>query len=154
VRRRHHVEEPIVLSKSQCLTGGSVTARLLDLVGDDTPRVFIDVIGVGSSVYDHTEAYLGHLAVPVTASAAAQGVREGQYANRRAQMYWQMRERMDPATSMLELPPSTALYSELAAPEYSINARGILIEPKESLIRRLGRSPDLADACVMACSRW
>jgi hypothetical protein len=52
----------------------------------------------------------------------------------------------------LELPPSTSLYSELSAPEYTLSARGIQVQSKEDLIRKLGRSPDLADAVVLACS--
>jgi hypothetical protein len=152
VRRRYHVDEQIILPREQCLSGGSVAARVLDIIGDSSPWVRVDVIGVGSSVYDHLQAYLGALVEPVTASAAATAGANGSYNNRRAQDWWTLRERLDPASSVIELPPSAKLYSELAAPEYTLNARGILVEGKESLIKKLGRSIDLADSLVLACA--
>jgi hypothetical protein len=150
-RHRNYVAEPIVLSREQSATGGAVTARILEIIGDENPRIRVDGIGVGSSVVDHLQAYVGHLVEPVINSQSAPG-RKGEYINRRAYDYWNLRQRLDPATSTLELPPSTALYSELSAPEYTLSARGIQVQSKEDLIRKLGRSPDIADAVVLACS--
>ncbi len=150
-RHRNWVAEPIILSREESATGGSVTARILQIIGDENPRVRVDGIGVGSSVVDHLHAYIGHLCESVINSQAAPG-RKGEYTNRRAYDYWNLRQRLDPATSTLQLPPSTALYSELSAPEYTLTARGIQVQSKEDLIRKLGRSPDIADAVVLACS--
>jgi hypothetical protein len=44
------------------------------------------------------------------------------------------------------------LRADLAAPVYSVSARGILIESKDELRRRLGRSPGKGDAVVMCLS--
>jgi hypothetical protein len=152
-RYRHHVAEPIVLSRDECATGGSVAARVLQIIGDHNPRVRVDGIGVGASVVDHLTSYLGSFMVEDVQNAGKPiGAREGQFANRRAQDYWGLRTRLDPANALLSLPPSMALYSELGMPEYSIGPRGVIIQSKEDIIRKHGRSPDLADACVLACS--
>lgn len=48
------------------------------------------------------------------------------------------------------LPDDEALLAELSALRYSFNARGkIKVEEKDAARRRLGRSPDLADAAVL-----
>ncbi|MBR1486719.1 MAG: hypothetical protein IJ597_05645, partial [Synergistaceae bacterium] len=48
-------------------------------------------------------------------------------------------------------PPDDELLSELAAVKYKIDARGaIQIESKEEMKKRLGHSPDRADAVVLA----
>ena len=40
--------------------------------------------------------------------------------------------------------------SELAAPLWKLTQRGILVEPKDDIKDKLGRSPDKADAVVFA----
>lgn len=149
-RHRNYIAEPIVLSREDSTSGGKVCARILQIIGDESPRVRVDAIGVGSSVYDHLHQYLGHTVEAVINSHAAPG-KKGEFVNRRAFDYWNLRTRLDPATSTLELPPSTSLYSELSAPEYTVGPRGIQVQSKEDLIKKLGRSPDLADALVLAC---
>jgi hypothetical protein len=44
------------------------------------------------------------------------------------------------------------LRADLAAPTYEVSARGLLIESKDDLRKRLGRSPGKGDAVVMALS--
>jgi hypothetical protein len=48
------------------------------------------------------------------------------------------------------LPPDPELRADLAAPTYSVTARGILIESKDELRKRLGRSTGKGDVCTMA----
>lgn len=49
------------------------------------------------------------------------------------------------------LPDDEALFDELAAPRWRASSGGkIQVEPKDGLRDRLGRSPDRADAVVMA----
>jgi hypothetical protein len=150
-RHSNYVAEPIILSREESATGGGVAAHILQIIGDESPRIRVDGIGVGSSVVDHLRAYVGHLCDSVINSQSAPS-RKGEYVNRRAYDYWSMRQRLDSATSTLQLLPSTTLYSELSAPEYTLSARGIQVQSKEDLIRKLGRSPEFADAVVLACS--
>jgi hypothetical protein len=48
------------------------------------------------------------------------------------------------------LPDDPVLLGDLTAPTFDILPRGIIIEDKESVKQRLGRSPDRGDAVVMA----
>ena len=77
------------------------------------------------------------------------------FANKRAAAWWAFREALDPDQrdgSPICLPDDPALRADLAAPHWELTARGILIEDKDEIRKRLGRSPDKADAVVMAWS--
>jgi hypothetical protein len=52
------------------------------------------------------------------------------------------------------MPPSRELRAELCAPRYEKQANGIKIEDKDETKKRIGRSPDLGDAYVMANAHW
>lgn len=76
------------------------------------------------------------------------------YANLRAQMYWQLREALDPDDGDdIMLPPDPRLTAELTAPRYKVRGTDILIEEKEEIKERVGSSPDSADAVVMVWYR-
>lgn len=77
------------------------------------------------------------------------------FANKRAEVYWRFREALDPSQSggsKVILPPDTKLLSDLCSVRYAVTPRGIQLESKEDLKKRLGRSPDRGDAVVMAWS--
>lgn len=74
------------------------------------------------------------------------------FANKRAMAWWRMREELDPTQeggSVIALPPDTELRADLCAPTWKLTTRGILIESKEDIKKRLGRSPGKGDAAVM-----
>jgi hypothetical protein len=83
--------------------------------------------------------------------------RDGQlsFANKRAEAWWKFREALDPDQefgSAISLPPDASIKSDLAAPRWELTPRGIKIEDKDEIRRRLGRSPDDGDAIVMCLS--
>jgi hypothetical protein len=117
----------------------------------DGAAVNIDVIGVGSSAYDHCRA------VPANPINNAESCdlrdRTGKYrlVNVRTASYWLFREALDPTRGAnLMLPPDPELKADLTAPKWTVTAAGIQIEPKEKVIGRLHRSPDCGDAVVLA----
>jgi len=66
-----------------------------------------------------------------------------------------MREELDPGQhggSIVALPPDASVKADLAAPRWELTARGIKIEDKNDIRKRLGRSPDERDAIVMCLS--
>jgi phage terminase large subunit len=71
---------------------------------------------------------------------------DARYFNRRAELHWRL---ADAVRAGLQLPNIPELVAELTAPTYSFQRGQILIEPKEHVKRRLGRSPDLADALAL-----
>ena len=62
-----------------------------------------------------------------------------------------MREALDPnAVPPVALPPGQDVRADLCAPTWTLRAGKILIESKEDLIKRIGRSPDKGDAIIYA----
>jgi intein/homing endonuclease len=75
------------------------------------------------------------------------------FTNVRSQAYWRFREALDPSQpggSPIMLPRDSILLADLCAPRYEVVPRGIKLESKEDVVKRLGRSPDRGDAVVMA----
>lgn len=77
------------------------------------------------------------------------------FANKRAEAWWKFREELDPdqeGGSVIALPDDPELLADLTAPTYEVKANGILIESKEDIRKRIGRSPGKGDAAVMCLS--
>jgi len=77
------------------------------------------------------------------------------FASKRAEVYWRFREALDPSQeggSPIALPPDAKILSDLASVRFTITSRGIQLESKEDMKKRIGRSPDRGDAIVMAWS--
>lgn len=113
----------------------------------------VDVIGVGSSVYDHLKANGVRVAGLNGSNKTAVTDRSGKlrFVNKRAEWWWKMREALDPANGMdIALPPDRKLRVDLATPRWRLMTNGILVESKEDIIKRLGRSPDRGDSAVYA----
>jgi hypothetical protein len=89
------------------------------------------------------------------ASLAKTRDRQLAFVNKRAEAWWRMREELDPGQdggSALALPPDASIKADLAAPRWQLTPRGIKIEDKDEIRKRLGRSPDEGDAIVMCLS--
>ena len=70
------------------------------------------------------------------------------YQNERAAMFWRLREALEKGE--VSLPEDEALLAELSALRYSFDPKGrIVVERKEIAKKRIGRSPDLADAVAL-----
>lgn len=68
------------------------------------------------------------------------------YKNRRAEMWIRM---CDAIKRGHALPYVPGLVAELTTPTYSFTNGTFLIEEKDQIKKRLGRSPDMADACAL-----
>ncbi len=116
--------------------------------------VQLDVIGVGGSVLDHLRPVLEDRVVGLNGAEGSKATdKSGQlgFRNRRAEMYWMLREALDPTSGQdLALPPDRELGVDLCTPLWKLTAQGIQVEAKEDIIKRIGRSPDKGDAVVYA----
>lgn len=71
---------------------------------------------------------------------------EPQYYNKRAEMWMKMAEWIKEGGA---LPPIPELVAELTAPTYSFLNGKFILEDKDQIKKRLGKSPDLADALAL-----
>ena len=73
------------------------------------------------------------------------------FSNLRSQIFWQLREALDPDSGEgVALPDNRDLRVQLSAIRYSIVGGKIKVEPKQDIIKRMGHSPDEADAIALA----
>lgn len=137
---------------------GTDVAALLVKHRKDGAEIIIDMGGgYGSSPYDHLRANEVKCYAYKGAEASTKKDMSGKigFANRRSEVWWKFREALDPAQpggSSICLPPDPMLISDLTAPKFEYNTRGIKVEPKEDVKDRLGRSTDKGDAVVLAWS--
>lgn len=115
----------------------------------------IDVIGIGAGVVHRLVEQLGERVRPFNATERSEmndSSGELGFANKRAAAWWTFREMLDPAsTFQIALPPDDILTGDLTAPKYRVQSGGrILIESKDDIKKRIGRSTDAADAVIQA----
>ena len=118
--------------------------------------VCVDSIGIGSSALDFITG-LNLLVMPIVGSESsglADKAGQLRFRNKRAEMYWLMREALDPTNpDPIALPPDQELLGDLAAVRYKVVTMGkvaaILIRSKDEIREVLGRSPDKGDAVAM-----
>lgn len=131
--------------------GQSVAALLFVLLAGGG-HANIDVIGIGASAYDLSKEKIN--ATPVNFSSGSYKTDKSgtlQFINMRAECYWTFREALDPTDGAgIALPPDPELEADLCTPRWVMQSNGIKIESKEDIKKRLGRSPDCADAVVLA----
>jgi hypothetical protein len=116
----------------------------------------VDVIGVGAGVVDTLRHRRANVIAFNAARANHMRDRSGEmgFKNNRSAMWWRMREALDPAFSpTLALPPKDQLIADLSAPKYKMINTKYVVEPKDEIRKRLGRSTDYGDAaCQTLCT--
>lgn len=112
---------------------------------------FVDSLGEGAGVYSRLIEQKVN-AVGVKASESAKDLtdltEQRTFANMRAYLYWAIRDALDPALDgELALPPVDELTQDLTEVHWSTRSNGdLIIEEKDKIKKRLGRSPDYGDA--------
>lgn len=145
VRRGEQVIEMEAFARRDTMeTAGRVKAA----IGKHRPRIVrVDVIGVGAGVVDR----LREQGCPeVTGvNVASRASRPEHFANLRAELYDGLRERFQ--QGRVRIPADAELIGELAGIRYSFTSSGqVRIEDKEEARARGLRSPDKADALMLA----
>ena len=121
------------------------------LVGADA--IGVDSIGIGAGVVDR----LMELKEPVTGVNVAESPvgnkdEDERYLNIRSQVWFMVREALNPDNPQaISLPKDMELQAELSSVKYGHDSAGrIKVESKEDMKKRLGKSPDKADALGLA----
>jgi len=154
-RKSNVVEKFKTYSKQDhMVTVGKIKNALIK----DEDIAFVDSLGEGAGVYSRLAEQKVN-AVGVKASESAKGLNDltGQrtFANMRAYLYWAIRDALDPALDgELALPPIDELTQDLTEVHWSTRSNGdIIIEEKEEIKKKLGRSPDYGDAVANTFSK-
>ncbi len=109
-------------------------------------RIFLDAGGVGGGVFDILKDR-GFKDIIRGVNFGSKAINEERYANRRAEMWDHLRQWL---TEEVELPNNGMLYDELCTVRKKYDALGrLLLEEKEEIKKRIGRSTDWADALAL-----
>ncbi len=137
---------------------GSVMAGLVIRHRKDGCPVVVDVGGgyAGAVIERFKDNSIDYFRFDGAGAAMGKAVGSGLgFKNKRAEAYWRFREQLDPdqeGGSAIALPVDPTLRADLAAARWKLTPRGIQIESKEDIKKRIGRSPDKGDAVVMCLS--
>lgn len=128
-----------------------VAGILADLWKKEQPDgLLVDRGGIGSGIVDR----LKELNIPVIGVMAGGGALDKEiYKNKRAEMWWRMKEWLEDAPC--RLPRDPALISDLSAPSYLYDSSGRKqLESKDNMKKRGARSPDGGDALAMTFAEY
>lgn len=129
---------------------GAVVKQVRDLRrGLEEVKVAIDEGSMGAGVVDQVvEQFSDDPGITVYGVNAAQSADdEERFDRKRDELWWSVREWL--ADAILE--PCAELERELVAPTYALTSAGrIKVESKDTLKKRIKRSPDHADALALA----
>jgi phage terminase large subunit len=134
---------PLRMRNLDSLQGASHVARISNEWGAHS--IQIDATGgYGAGWYDQLRAMnFDALGIQFAAKALA----EQRFFNKRAEMWWDLCDWIKQGGA---LPPVPEMVAGLSTVTYSYKGGRILIEEKDQIKARLGRSPDLEDA--LACT--
>jgi hypothetical protein len=130
-------------------TGAAVSA-----ISGTEAYAIVDVIGIGAGVVDRMREQGANVqSFNAGEHTDWQDVSQTlQFANLRSAAWWSLRELLDPAQGhAIALPPDDMLTGDLTAPHWRMSSGGkIVLESKDDIRRRIGRSTDDGDAVVQA----
>ncbi|WP_199221682.1 terminase [Limnohabitans sp. Bal53] len=154
ISRRHGwwFDELLTYPGAATPDGPSVAGLVIAALRDRAP-IHLDVIGVGASPYDFLqEARQNVYGINVSESPNTTD-KSGRlkFANLRSQLWWQMREALDPnSNNGIALPPDRRLLSDLCSPKWELRGSVVKVESREDIYSRIKRSPDFASALMLA----
>lgn len=133
----------------------ATTGQIVTILrGSPQVLVTIDCIGIGAGVVSRLREQDYMIEAFNAAERSDMLDRSGElaFANRRSAGWWTLRELLDPANQEgICLPPDDLLIGDLTAPAWRLNSSGkVLIESKDDIRKRIGRSTDSGDALVHA----
>lgn len=120
--------------------------------GANAENVGIDAVGNGAGVWGNLTGDDFMVRRVIAGESPDEHVlSEFQFANLKAQMWWQLRQDVLKPDTDFRIPNHQKLIQDLTAPRYRVaSERKIEVESKDSLKKRLGRSPDYGEALVIA----
>lgn len=123
--------------------------RIIVAIRDWSPQaVFVDVGSMGAGVIDRLRQLRYHVN---EVNFGGRAMSDKRYANLRAEMYFKCRAWFKAGGA---IPDDQELRQELSTVEYKFSPNGrIILESKEDIKKKTGKSPDKADAFVLTFAR-
>jgi len=111
-------------------------------------RMFVDAGGVGGGVVDIL-LDRGFKKIVRAVMFGSKALNDDRYHNRRAEMWDELRQWLN-SEPAVKIPDNEGLCAELCTVNKKYDSRGRLqLEEKDEIKKRLGRSPDMADALAL-----
>lgn len=134
---------------------GPTAATLIhsELGSKKPANINVDVIGIGSSTYDHLKPLYDNVNPVNVSEGSDYRDKSGKMKmrNLRAEIHWRMRDALDPVdNSTIALPNDPEVLADLCAARYKITSAGVTIEDKDEIKARIGRSPDTGEGIMLA----
>jgi hypothetical protein len=150
-RHGHWFDKTLVYAGATTPNGPTVAGLVISSMRDSCP-IHIDVIGVGASPYDFLRQARQQVIGVNVAERSLGHDKSGRlsFANLRSELWWRMREWLDPSNNTgAMLPDEGELLAELAAPKWRLRGPIIEVESRDQIVERIGRSPDRASAFIL-----
>ena len=125
--------------------------RLMKKFDCGRAKINVDDSGVGGGVTDRLREVIREKNLHVTVAGCNNGAkaRDSHYINWGTESYFALRDRLQ--AGEITLPQDEELAAQLSTRKYSLtSADKLALEQKQEFKKRIGRSPDKADALVLA----
>ncbi|MCI0564018.1 MAG: hypothetical protein MN733_36545, partial [Nitrososphaera sp.] len=120
--------------------------------------VGVDAVGVGAGTVNELQR-LGHNVIALISSEKPEDIYDGavddkgvklveRFDNLRSQMWWTLRQDLEKRTADLCFPQDDELFEDLITPQWMSRNGKIIVQSKEEIRKKLGRSPNKGDAVV------
>jgi hypothetical protein len=110
----------------------------------------VDATGVGFGFLSDIRKEIPGVAV-LPFVAAARAIDTKQFENRRAEAYWYTRDELRRGRlDMSDMEDPDEVVAQLTSVRYRLKNGKIIVEPKDQIRRRMGRSPDDGDALLLS----
>ena len=137
--------EPDIFGGKDCDAVASRALAMCKRIGGNW--IAVDGCGIGGGVIDILHKMCGDEITIMDINSAERADDHSKFYNKRAEMWWEAGELF--SESHVRIPDDKVLVGQLSGVTYSYSGGRILVEAKEDIKKRMGRSPDRADACVM-----
>ena len=129
----------------------ALTCKLMKRFNLKTGRINVDETGIGGGVVDRLREVFAEKKLSVEVRGCNNGAkaRDDHYANFAAESWFVLRDRF--VSGDIQIPNDETLIAQLTTRKYRLTSSDKLqLEPKPEFKTRCGRSPDRADALVLA----
>jgi hypothetical protein len=156
-RRHGQWFDELVTTPGAFTNDGPKAAAFIVALIRDGAAICADGVGIGTAAVDFMRGMNLNVESIIGSEGSKSMDKTGKlrFKNRRAEMYWRLREALDPAgDDPIALPPDPELKTEILAHRYKVvqmgqAEAGIQVRSKDEVMEAIGRSPDKSDAVAM-----